>query len=83
MQINKKIGTWAEFYQVLEYDLSAYTLEKLDKNKDNKKRYFLAWKIAQGLGVLQKNSIVHSDIKPENILIDSNGHPRIADFDTI
>ena len=29
---------------------------------------------------LHDNNIVYRDIKPENILIDMNGHLRIADF---
>ena len=45
--------------------------------------YFVAWKIARGIRVLQDNSIVHSDIKSDNILIDKNGNPRIGDFETI
>ena len=40
--------------------------------------YFL--EICLGMNYLHKNKIIYRDIKPENILIDMDGHVRIADF---
>jgi len=36
--------------------------------------------IAKGLKFLHENNVVHRDIKSDNILIDKNGHCKIADF---
>lgn len=40
----------------------------------------LAQRIASGLSAAHKLSIVHRDIKFENILVDENGDPKILDF---
>ena len=29
---------------------------------------------------MQENDLVHRDIKPDNVLLDANGHIRLADF---
>lgn len=42
--------------------------------------YFYFLEICLGMKHLHDNQIVYRDIKPENILIDSDGHIRIADF---
>lgn len=42
-------------------------------------QYF--YEITQGLRYLHKNGVAHWDMKPNNILIDEEGHTKIADFD--
>lgn len=39
--------------------------------------------IASGLDFAHRRGIVHRDIKPANILIDSDGHPLLADFGVV
>ncbi|KAJ3474540.1 hypothetical protein NLI96_g12402 [Meripilus lineatus] len=40
----------------------------------------LVMEIISGLSYLHDNNIVHGDLRPPNILIDGEGHVRIADF---
>ena len=30
---------------------------------------------------MHANGVVHSDVKPDNVLIDASGRPRLGDFD--
>jgi tRNA A-37 threonylcarbamoyl transferase component Bud32 len=40
----------------------------------------LAQEIAHGLAFAHSRGIVHADMKPSNVLLDENGHAKIADF---
>ncbi|CAL5391334.1 unnamed protein product [Camellia sinensis] len=57
--------------------------EKESKVLDWNKRYQIALGTARGLAYLHENCrdcIIHCDIKPANILLDVNFHPKVADF---
>ncbi|CAL4990471.1 unnamed protein product [Urochloa decumbens] len=43
-------------------------------------RFLLIQGIAQGLCYLHKENVVHLDIKPSNVLLDSDMNPKITDF---
>ena len=68
-------------YEYIEHgslaeNLSAGTL-------DWKKRFEIAQGTAKGLAYLHEDClewVLHCDVKPQNILLDSNYHPKVADF---
>ena len=35
----------------------------------------------QAVAHVHANGVVHSDVKPDNVLIDASGRPRLGDFD--
>ena len=43
-------------------------------------RFRIIQGIAHGLNYLHARHIVHSDLKPSNILLDSHINPKISDF---
>ena len=56
-----------------------YLLRKVKRMSEEEAFFYFA-EICLGMKHLHDNHIVYRDIKPENILIDFEGHVRIADF---
>lgn len=82
-----EIHSWGEYdgtcYFVLEY--VANSLEKLLREYPNGMPMSVALSVAQqcadALGFAQENGVVHRDIKPGNILLETRSGPaKIADF---
>ncbi|KAJ0983589.1 hypothetical protein J5N97_011844 [Dioscorea zingiberensis] len=75
--------------RLLVYDLmrngslDSHLFEKRDEVLNWKMRYEIALGVARGLVYLHekcRDCIIHCDIKPENILLDENFCPKLADF---
>jgi hypothetical protein len=69
---------------VCEYMKNGTLADNLTSNKlDSGKRYNIAIGTAKGLAYLHEEClewILHCDIKPQNILLDSDYRPKVADF---
>jgi tetratricopeptide (TPR) repeat protein/TolB-like protein/predicted Ser/Thr protein kinase len=68
-------------YIAMEY-VEGQSLKEVIAGKDvSIKRVFdLAIQVGEGLHKAHEAGIVHRDIKPQNILIDKDGRPKITDF---
>lgn len=69
-------------YTLMEY-IDGITLEEWIKQNPNpniNEVIRLTELISQGIRALHRKDILHQDIKPDNIIIDRNGLPKIIDF---
>ena len=78
-------GTFTDtttIYMVFEYVCGGefFTLLRNEDKLPNEQARFYATEIALTLSFLHNLKIVYRDLKPENLLIDKDGHLKITDF---
>ena len=56
-----------------------FHLKQQYKFSEKRAKFFTA-ELILALEYLHKNNIVYRDLKPENVLIDQDGHIKLADF---
>jgi len=56
-----------------------YHIQKARRFDNERAKFYLA-EIVLGLDCLHNNGVIYRDLKPENLLLDSDGHVKITDF---
>ncbi|KAL8039316.1 hypothetical protein ABFS82_10G027000 [Erythranthe guttata] len=86
IRLHDMIEEPGKIYIVLEYckggDLSMYIQRRQGRIPEETAKHFMQ-QLAEGLKVLHKNDLVHRDLKPQNLLLSTNGDNsvlKIADF---
>ncbi|PIM98854.1 Serine/threonine-protein kinase involved in autophagy [Handroanthus impetiginosus] len=86
IRLHDMIEEPGKIYIVLEYckggDLSMYIQQRQGKIPEATTKHFMQ-QLAEGLKVLHQNNLMHRDLKPQNLLLSTNGNNsilKIADF---
>ncbi|PIN11678.1 Serine/threonine protein kinase [Handroanthus impetiginosus] len=86
IRLHDMIEESGKIYIVLEYckggDLSMYLRQRQGKIPEATAKHFMQ-QLAEGLKVLRDNNLIHRDLKPQNLLLSTNGDNsilKIADF---
>ncbi len=77
------VGKFGDIYFIVMEYIDGVTLKDIIKKRgafSNEEVLGVAIQIAQALEVAHRNQIVHRDIKPQNILINSKGEVKVTDF---
>ncbi|KAK6120326.1 hypothetical protein DH2020_046017 [Rehmannia glutinosa] len=86
IRLHDMIEESGKIYIVLEYckggDLSVYIHKRQGRIPEETAKHFML-QLAEGLKVLRENNLIHRDLKPQNLLLSTDGNNsvlKIADF---
>ena len=65
---------------ISEYAQGGSLNDRMVRKYDWEKAFKIALEIASGLDFAHKNNVVHGDLRPSNVLFDSDDVPKISDF---
>ncbi len=77
------VGKYGDIYFIVMEYIDGVTLKDIIRRRGtltNEEVLGVSIQIAQALEVAHRNNIVHRDIKPQNILINSKGDVKVTDF---
>jgi predicted Ser/Thr protein kinase len=66
-------------YFVMEY-VDGHNLVQYCQRLNLEQRLRLMVRVCDAVGTLHKHGVIHKDLKPGNILVNQQGHPKIIDF---
>lgn len=74
--------TDGKLYMILEFAQGGELFNLLEREHvfDDKWASFYLAEIALALGHLHKHGVIYRDLKPENVLLDHQGHVKLTDF---
>lgn len=82
MRLNFALQTSEKLFLVMDYcpggDLSEYIQLEKRFNEDKTKLY--AAEVLLGLEELHRQGVIFRDLKPDNIVLDADGHVMLTDF---
>lgn len=67
-------------FEFLDQDLKKYLDACGDRGLDSPTTKSFLWQLLQGINYCHENRVLHRDLKPQNLLVNSDGELKLADF---
>lgn len=77
------VGQWEDCYYIVLEFVPGKTLKEIIAEEapfDRKRIISLGCQLCDALGHAHERNVVHRDVKPQNVIINDHGKPKVADF---